>query len=155
MVPKSPALEKGHAQDTLTRRRFNWSDQSHCRLIFTMGILVICLFTIGLRYSKLSPSLLFYVAHYRLMRGMNPLDSAVMDVTRSRLHKTTLRPSLTYELHSLEATGVFADWYGDPSKVGPSPFDYAIPPEWQAKLPGRRRWTVVTPTSGCMMQSEV
>lgn len=40
-------------------------------------------------------------------------------------------PSVTHALYSLERNAVFPDWYGNPSHVGPSPFDYSLPPEWK------------------------
>lgn len=67
------------------------------------------------------------------------IDPAFLDMTRSLKHTSVLRPSVSYELNTLDATGIFPEWYGQPAQVGPSPFDYELPPEWQS----RARWEFV------------
>lgn len=144
--PKSPLLEKGSVSLSPVRRRISWTTILTRQRLLAVVSMVLMLEVICTHQYKLSFSRLFQIALYRLTKGVNPLDSAILDVTRSREHTTILRPSIAYELHTLEASGVFGDWFGDPNEVGPSPFDYAIPPEWQRPLLGRRKWTVRTDT---------
>lgn len=151
IVPKSPTLEKGHFHLVQTRRRAcgtpSWTWRSILRwTIITCSLTCLMVF-VSLSQATVGPRLLYQIMMYRLVKGFSPFDPTILDVTKSRQHKTTIRPSMTYEVHNLEASGVFAEWYGNPSQVGPSPFDYAIPPEWQTSLSGRKRWMVLS--GGC------
>lgn len=142
--PKSPALETGSVTQIYRRPETSWFS-SHARRRFgAVALLALSLTLVGVRYLRLPAGLYLKMALYRVTTGFNPLDSAILDMTKSRKHKAMLRPSITYELHTLESSGVFADWFGNPIEVGPSPFDYAIPPEWQDALPGRRSWIIQT-----------
>lgn len=68
----------------------------------------------------------------------------VLDITRSYHHRVNLLPSVSLALNDLEATGgTMPDWYGDPVVVGPSPFDYSLPPEWHVDT----RWLIVVPSN--------
>jgi hypothetical protein len=76
----------------------------------------------------------------------NPLrdfDPAYLHMTRSATHSATLRPSVSFELNTLDATGLFPEWYGQPARVGKSPFDYVLPIEWRKKT----RWSFILPDS--------
>lgn len=64
-------------------------------------------------------------------RGTSKATRRNIDITRSQRHKAVLTPSLTYVLNMLHATGRYPAWFGDPTQVGKSPFDYALPEEWQ------------------------
>lgn len=72
------------------------------------------------------------------------VDPVFFDPTRSRSHRTTLRPSISFELNTLASTGRFPRWYGSPSEVGISPFDYILPEEWKSP----QKWIVVAPSDG-------
>lgn len=147
-ISLSPALEKGQASDPLTfsLRRSAEPTYTLLRRVAIFVALLVALFILLFRGSTLDASLIVRLAAYKLLQGINPLEAAFLDATRSRQHKATLRPSITYELHSLESTGVFADWYGNPDEVGLSPFDYVITPEWQGRLVGRNKWSVASHT---------
>ena len=72
--------------------------------------------------------------------SQNPLrniEPAYLDLTRSSGHRATIRPSVTFELNTLGATGLFPEWYGQPREVGLSPFDYVLPAEWRKAV----HWT--------------
>lgn len=84
------------------------------------------------------------LARIKSTMNRNPLagiDPAYLDITRSFKHKVMLRPSVTYELNTLDATGFFPEWYGQPTQAGPSPFDYALPEEWRKST----RWHFALP----------
>lgn len=72
------------------------------------------------------------------------VDPVFLDLTRSHSHRTTIRPSISFQLNTLTSTGQFPEWYGRPSEAGSSPFDYSLPQEW--KHP--QRWIVVAPPDG-------
>ena len=72
------------------------------------------------------------------------VDPVFFDPTRSHSHRTTLRPSISFELNTLASTGRFPKWYGSPSEVGASPFDYSLPGEWKSS----QKWIVVAPLDG-------
>ena len=72
------------------------------------------------------------------------VDPVFFDLTRSHSHRTTLRPSISLELNTLASTGRFPRWYGNPSEVGASPFDYSLPEEWKSP----QKWILVAPLDG-------
>lgn len=151
--PTTPGLEKGHSAAIFRRPRRAGQSYSLSRRALPLGLILVLFIFLVNQNLQMPPGLLVRVVAYWIHRGSNPLDPAILDVTRSRIHKAVMRPSVTYELHSLQSTGVFAEWYGNPGEVGPSPFDYNISPEWQASMRGKEKWAAVFNT--CKLPSGI
>lgn len=147
--PTTPGLEKGHSATIFRRPRRASQSYSLSRRALPLGLTLVLLILLVNQNIQMPPGLLVRVVACWIHRGSNPLDPAILDVTRSRIHKAVMRRSVTYELHSLQSTGVFAEWYGNPGEVGPSPFDYNIPSEWQASTRGKVRWAIVSDSCEC------
>ena len=70
-----------------------------------------------------------------------PVQGFLTDVTRSAHHKASILPSVTFVLNSQESEGKFPPWYGNPTDVGLSPFDWVLSEEWQTP----RKWMFFIP----------
>lgn len=151
-APKSPSFHKSHLPSShvlpvIRSGRFTY--RISARHLHLALLLIATTLVLTLRLTDAGLFIISHLASHKHFWKLYSIDPAFLDNTRAREHRTVLKPSVAYELALLQTTGVLADWYGDPKNVGPSPFDYTIPPEWQARLAERDSWSFVAQPSVC------